>query len=354
MTSLTRLYRISAEKPDPAIIQIAADCLRSGRLVAFPTETVYGLGANALDAEAVNRIYTAKGRPSNNPLIVHVATLEQAERVAMEISDTAHQLAAVFWPGPLTMVFKRHVHIPPNISAGRDTIAVRMPAHPVALALIDAAGVPIAAPSANLFTRPSATTAQHVLADLDGRVDIILDGGPTRIGLESTVLDLTGDKPTILRPGGVTLEKLREIIPTVELQHHVIAMDDAEAAPLSPGMLLKHYSPNAELLLFAGDFDAVTARMQQTARERIAEGKKVGIMVLDEEHQFFDSLGAQILPLGSKNNLENVGHNLFAGLRTLDEMSVDVILVRGFDSAGLGITIQDRLLRAAEGRIIDV
>lgn len=350
----TRLYTIDAENPDPSIMRVAADCLLAGGLVAFPTETVYGLGANALDAEAVNRIYIAKGRPANNPLIVHIALSEQLEQVAMDIPEIARQLAAAFWPGPLTMVLKRRARVPSNISAGRDTVAVRMPAHPVALALIRAAGVPIAAPSANLFTRPSATTAQHVLADLDGRVDIILDGGPTRIGLESTVLDLTSEPPVILRPGGVTPEALREIIPSVEFHTKIIAMDDAEAAPLSPGMLLKHYSPNAELLLFVGDFDGVTLRMQEIAREKIAAGKRVGVLTLDEERQFFDALGAQVVLLGSKNDLEAVGHNLFAGLRALDERGVDVILVRGFDPVGLGITIQDRLLRAAEGRVIHV
>jgi L-threonylcarbamoyladenylate synthase len=350
----TRLYAINAENPDPDVIRRAADCLLAGGLVAFPTETVYGLGANALDADAVNRIYSAKGRPANNPLIVHIASLEEVEQVAVEIPDIARKLAAIFWPGPLTMVLKRRDHVPANISAGRETVAVRMPAHLVALALIRAAGVPIAAPSANLFTRPSATTAQHVMADLDGRVDVILDGGPTRIGLESTVIDLTSEKPIILRPGGITLEALREIMPSIKLQTKPIAMDDSDAAPLSPGMFLKHYSPEAELLLFAGDFDAVTARMQQTAREQIVTGKRVGILVLDEEHTFFAGLGAQIVSLGSKNDLENVGHNLFAGLRTLDGMGVEVILVRGFEPVGLGSAIQDRLRRAAEGHIIYV
>lgn len=350
MSFPTRLYTVDAENPDPGVIRLAAKCLLAGGLVAFPTETVYGLGANALDAEAVNRIYAAKGRPANNPLIVHIASPEQVEQVAMKIPDIAHGLAAAFWPGPLTMVLKRRAHVPPNLSAGRDTVAVRMPAHPVALALIGAAGIPVAAPSANLFTRPSATTAQHVLTDLDGRVDVILDGGPTRIGLESTVIDLTSEHPTILRPGGITLEALREIIPTVELHTKAIAVDDA--APLSPGMLLKHYSPNAELLLFVGNFDGVTLRMQEIAREKIAAGKRVGVLALDEERAFFDHIGAQIVLLGSRNKLENVGHNLFAGLRTLDERGVDVILVRGFEQAGLGVTIQDRLLRAAEGRLI--
>jgi L-threonylcarbamoyladenylate synthase len=350
----TRLFPIDIENPDSAVIRAAAGCLLAGGLVAFPTETVYGLGANALDADAINRIYSAKGRPANNPLIVHIASPEQLEQVASEIPDIARALASAFWPGPLTLVLKRQARVPPNISAGRETVAVRMPAHPVALALIRAAGVPIAAPSANLFTRPSATTAQHVLADLDGRVDVILDGGPTRIGLESTVLDLTGQKPIILRPGGVTLEALRNMISHVELHKATIAMDDAEAAPLSPGMLLKHYSPNAELLLFVGDFVAVTARMQQIAREYIAGRKQVGILALDEERAFFDNLGAQIVPLGSKNELEIVGHHLFAGLRALDEKGVDVILVRGFEQVGLGVTIQDRLLRAAEGRVIHV
>ncbi len=242
----TRVIPVHPEQPEPDIIRQAADILRAGGLVAFPTETVYGLGANALDAGAIARIYEAKGRPANNPLIVHIAYIEQLEQVAIDIPEVARRLAAAFWPGPLTLVMKRHARIPESVSLGRDTVAVRLPSHPVAHALIEAAGVPVVAPSANRFTRPSATSAEHVRSDLDGGVEIILDGGPTPIGVESTVLDVTHDPPLLLRPGGVPVEALREYVPDVQHSSEIVALDNTQARPASPGMLSKHYSPQAK------------------------------------------------------------------------------------------------------------
>ncbi|MBZ0286184.1 MAG: threonylcarbamoyl-AMP synthase [Anaerolineae bacterium] len=348
----TRVLSIDPYNPDPETIQVAAAALKAGGLVAFPTETVYGLGANALDAEAVRRIYRAKARPANNPLIVHIAAPEQVDQVAVDVPPVARQLIAAFWPGPLTVVLKRAPHVPANISAGRETIAVRMPAHAVALALIQASGVPIAAPSANLFTRPSATKAEHVLADLGGRVDVLLDGGPTVIGLESTVIDLTVETPIVLRPGGVTIESLGVILPVIEL--HRQALGEDETAPASPGMLAKHYSPEAELILFSGAAAPVTARMQQTAREHLAAGRAVGALLVDEDRAIFDGLNVPVVSLGPKTDLAQVGRNLFAALRALDSMGVDVILARSFESTGLGATITDRLTRAAEGHVVEV
>ena len=326
--------------------------LLGGGLVAFPTETVYGLGANALDAAAVQRIYSAKGRPVNNPLIVHIASMPQLETVAIDIPPLAYDLAAAFWPGPLTMVLKRHPDIPGGVSLGRDTVAVRMPSHPVAHALIEAAGVPVVAPSANRFTRPSATSAQHVLTDLEGRVDLVLDGGPTQIGLESTVLDLTSDPPLVLRPGGVTLEALRQHIPTVERFQQPLAMDDEAARPASPGMLSKHYAPQAEMQVFSGPAQAVLEQMQSVAAELNASGGRVGVLVVDEDQGYFEN--CTLARLGSQNDLAQVAHNLFSALRSLDEQGVEVILARLFDPAGLGATLNDRLLRAAEGHVIHV
>jgi L-threonylcarbamoyladenylate synthase len=348
----TQVLPIHPQQPETAVIQQAADKLRAGGLVAFPTETVYGLGANALDAEAIARIYQAKGRPANNPLIVHIASVDQLEQVAVEIPDVARRLAAAFWPGPLTLVLKRHARIPESVSLGRDTVAVRLPSHPVARALIEAAGVPVVAPSANRFTRPSATSAAHVLNDLGGSVDIILDGGPTPIGVESTVLDVTVHPPVLLRPGGVTLEALREHVPDVQRLSEAISMDDTEARPASPGMLSKHYSPQAELLLFSGPFEAVIDRMRQTARERIEAGQRVGLLVVDFEQVLFNDLNLHVSTLGSTP--EQIAHTLFAALRDLDAQGVDVILARLMQPEGLGATINDRLLRAAEGKVIDV
>ena len=348
----TQVLPIHPEQPEPDVIQQAADVLRAGGLVAFPTETVYGLGANALDAEAIAGIYEAKGRPANNPLIVHIASVDQLEQVAVEIPDVARRLAAAFWPGPLTLVLKRHARIPESVSLGRDTVAVRLPSHPVARALIEAAGVPVVAPSANRFTRPSATSAAHVYNDLGGSVDIILDGGPTPIGVESTVLDVTVDPPLLLRPGGVTIEALREHIPNVQRVSETIPVDDAGARPASPGMLSKHYSPQAELLLLSGPFEAVIDRMRQTASERTDAGQRVGLLVVDFEQSLFADLKLYVSVLGSTP--EQIAHQLFAALRDLDAQGVDVILARLMPPDGLGTTVNDRLLRAAEGKVIEV
>jgi L-threonylcarbamoyladenylate synthase len=356
-TASTRVLGVNPYSPETDVIHTAAETIRAGGLVAFPTETVYGLGGNALDAEAIRRIYSAKGRPANNPLIVHIAHAAQLGQVALDIPPIAHELVKSFWPGPLTMVLKRNPSIPSNVSAGRSTVAVRMPSHAVALALIEAAGVPIAAPSANLFTRPSATAAEHVLADLNGRVDIILDGGPSIIGLESTVIDLTSETPIVLRPGGVTLEALGTHLPVIELFRPSALLDDEVTSALpSPGMLAKHYSPEAELLLFNGSFKAVTERMKQIAQEHIAAGRHVGVLVVDEDRPHFADLADQIVvvSLGSKNDLQQVGRSLFAALRALDAQGVDVILAHSFEESGLGATIVDRLTRAAEGHVIQV
>lgn len=349
-TAQTRVLVVDAEHPDAGAIQQAADVLRRGGLVAFPTETVYGLGANALDADAVARIYSAKGRPANNPLIVHIAALEQLEQVAVDIPARAHQLAAIFWPGPLTLVLKRHGRVPQNVSLGRDTVAVRFPAHPVACALIAAAGVPVAAPSANRFTRPSATSAAHVLADLEGHVDLVLDGGSTPIGVESTVLDLTGETPVVLRHGGVTLEALRACLPDLQPITAVIATDDRAAHPASPGMMVKHYSPEAEVVLLDGPPDAVIEHMRRIAREYLAAGQRVGLLLPDSEQPLFAGFEVQFAPLGADR--EAMAHNLYHALRTLDKNDVDVILAHLVEPEGLGATINDRLTRAAEGRII--
>jgi L-threonylcarbamoyladenylate synthase len=352
-TTQTRLVVVDASQPQADVMQAAAAVLLAGGLVAFPTETVYGLGANALDVNAVRRIYSAKGRPAYNPLIVHIAAAEQMAQVAAAVPDVAVRLAARFWPGPLTLVLRRAPPIPPQVSAGRDTVAVRLPAHPVALALIEAAGVPVVAPSANRFTRPSATTAGHVLADLDGHVDLILDGGPTPIGLESTVVDLTGEMPRLLRPGGVTLEALRAALPEIIAQVDDPAQPET-AAPASPGMLLRHYSPQAEVLLFSGQRDAVLAHMRAVAAERLAAGQRVGVLALDEDAGAFAGLAVSVQPLGAQADLAAVAQRLFAALRDLDAQGVDVMLARQFAPEGLGWALADRLLRAAEGRVIMV
>ncbi|MBL8155401.1 MAG: threonylcarbamoyl-AMP synthase [Anaerolineae bacterium] len=346
---MTRLLSIDPLHIDDALIQRAAQVIRKGGLVAFPTETVYGLGANALDSAAVARIFTAKGRPASDPVIVHIGERDQLDQVALNVPPLASRLAERFWPGPLTLVLTRHPSIPAIVSSGMPTVAVRMPSHPVALALLRAAQVPIAAPSANRFSRPSATTAQHVLEDLHGAVDLILDGGPASIGLESTIVDLTGDPPVVLRPGGIPLEDLRTLLPALQVQVRLLRED--EDGILAPGMLYKHYSPRAPLLLFDGPHQSVVEAMRRTVLDMHSRGKAVGLLIASGERSSFDDLPALLFDMGG--DLAAISSQLFEGMRSLDRQGVDAILVHGYDRVGLGLALWDRLLRAAEGRVIE-
>ena len=355
----TETLTVDPDHPDPAALAEAARILRAGGLVAFPTETVYGLGANALDGEALDRIYAAKQRPANDPIIAHIARIEQLDQLAREVPPAARQLAGVFWPGALTLVLKRAPTVPDTIAAGRDTVAVRMPAHPLARALLEAVDLPIGAPSANTFTRPSATTAAHVLEDLDGRIDLVLDGGPTPIGVESTVLDLTGPAPVVLRPGGVLLEDLQAVLPATTLAPRFLAEDTGTDAP---GQLLKHYSPRARVLLFTGSHEATRARMQEEVERLSAEGLAVGLLLAEEDAAAFAdtaltgttfSDAAAVEVLGAQGDYASISRRLFEALRALDRRGVDTILVRDFGREGLGAALWDRLLRAAEGRVVD-
>lgn len=349
----TQIYQISARVPSPEIISIAALKLRENGLVAFPTETVYGLGANALNDTAVGRIFEAKGRPFFDPLIVHIANRSDIENVAKSIPKIAYDLAEKFWPGPLTLVLKRLDRVAEKVSAGLGTVAVRMPDHQIPLDLIIAAGIPIAAPSANLFTRPSPTSAQHVLDDLDGHVDIILDGGPCPIGLESTVLDLTKKNPTILRPGGTPAEALREVIPDLLVPAQSL-MHEETGSPTSPGLMLKHYSPKARFLLFTGGKEEPSSRLREIISNLLASGYKLGLMVTDRDFPAFTDLPIEIEKLGHEENLAEIGQNLFNKMRLLDKKKVDFILMRSLRTEGLGLAIRDRLFKAAEQQIIDL
>ncbi len=358
---MTDVIRVDPRKPEADLIARAADCLRRGGLVAFPTETVYGLGVHALDRAAVKRAFEAKRRPTHDPLIVHVASLSDVEPLVVNIPHSARMLARCFWPGPLTLVLRRSALVPDEVTAGLDTVAVRVPAHPVAQALIDAAAIPIAAPSANLFSRPSPTNADHVLQDLSGRIDIVLDGGATTVGVESTVIDLSGPVPTILRPGAVTLEKLMGVVPGVRMQAPPPVNE--QVTMRSPGLLSKHYSPRALLTLYEGESHEVIDRLMWDARTVLSAGSSVGVVVIDEDEAQLATLmgfegphaktSLRIVRLGSEHDLDAVAARLYAALRELDAANVDVILVRNiFTETGLGATIQDRLRRAAAGRIV--
>ena len=348
---MTRCLRVNPECPEAEVIAEAAAVIRGGGLVAFPTETVYGLGANALDAQAVAGIFRAKERPSYDPLIVHLADAARLSSVVAEVPDVAKELAAEFWPGPLTLVLPRGPQIPDEVTAGGDTVAVRVPAHPVARALIVAAGLPIAAPSANRFGRLSPTCADHVMADLSGRIDLVLDGGETQVGVESTVLSLRTDIPTILRPGGIARESLERLLGSVDVREPSIAEGEAL---ISPGTTIKHYAPRAQTTLYRGVRKAVLSRIRQDVSDYVAEGAVVGVLVAEEDLALLTGLPAVCRSVGSMTSMEQIARQLFASLRSLDAAGVTVILARDFGSSGLGLAIQDRLTRAAAGRVIVV
>lgn len=357
---MTDVIRVDAAHPDRAALAPAAERLRVGGLVAFPTETVYGLGAHALDRQAIQRLFEVKGRPSTDPLIVHVGSLDALAALVATVPDSAHALASRFWPGPLTLVMPRADAVPDGVTGGLGTVAIRMPSHPVARALLELAAIPIAAPSANLFSRPSPTTAAHVLEDLDGRIDLVVDGGSTPLGIESTVLDLTGETPAVLRPGAVTLEMLRTVVPGVSGggDPEPARGDRAvgEAMP-SPGMLERHYSPRAPMTLYEGSgaVDAIV-RDARLARNR---GQRIGIIAADEDRRKLGAAGGveggpplRIVALGPGDDLDLVARRLYAGLRELDAAGVDLILARAFPArSGIGLAIRDRLRRAAGSRI---
>lgn len=353
----TRLLRVDPMDPNPEVIQDAARVLRAGGLVAFPTETVYGLGANALDASAVRGIFEAKGRPSTDPLIVHVPGLEDVRPLVRAWPDVLPRLAQAFWPGPLTLILPKQASVPPEVTAGLDTVAVRAPSHPVARALIAAAGCPVAAPSANRFSRPSPTAASHVLADLDGRVDVVIDGGRTEIGVESTVLDLTVSPAVVRRPGGVALEALRALLPDVRLASHVVAEADAQ---VSPGQLLRHYAPNARMTLFEGPADAVRARVIDEVRARLGHIGRVGVLAPEEDidllaREFAAPLAAGAMVVRAYGRRRDPGmgaRELFDAIRAFDAEQPEEILAIALAPEGIGLAVRDRLMRAAEGRVI--
>jgi L-threonylcarbamoyladenylate synthase len=352
----TRILQVDRERPDPEVIADAAAALREGKLVAFPTETVYGLGANALDPVAVQKIFDAKGRPSTDPLIVHIAHVGQVGQCAAAFPAAARKLALSFWAGPLTIVLPKKPVVPDLVTAGLPTVALRAPVHRVARALMETCGLPVAAPSANQFSRPSPTTAAHVAADLEGRIDMILDGGPTDIGIESTIVDFSVEPPVVRRPGGITFEQIHSLVPEVVAQEGRGKVAEAQVAP---GQLSKHYAPKAELTLYEGPPTAVVARVAADARTAVAQGSQVGILAPEDDLILLAPLIAasaaagriEVRPYGSRGDVERAARELFASLRDLDGSGVSVILATLIGSDGLASAIRDRLMRAAHGRV---
>ena len=337
-------------KPTDEVIQQAADILQNGGLVGMPTETVYGLAANALNEEAVRSIFTAKGRPSDNPLIVHVTCPEEAEPLCC-ISPAARALMDRFCPGPLTIIMPRKSCVPDVVTAGLDTVAIRMPSHPVAQQMIRACGLPIAAPSANTSGKPSPTTAQHVFHDLNGRLPLILDGGECEVGLESTVISMAGDIPTVLRPGGITPEMLLEVLPEVRVADSVLRPLQAGEKALSPGMMYKHYAPGGMLTMVRGRQPNVEACCLRLYHEAKAAGKSVRILAFEEHLDAYAE--AEALSIGRLSEPETVSHRLFAILRQMDDENIDVLYSEILPAEGIGLAIMNRLSRAAGFRTIN-
>ncbi len=347
---MNTIYKVLTNTPeDEAAIQQAGEILRSGGLVAFPTETVYGLGGDALNPASSARIYAAKGRPSDNPLIIHICRLEDIDYIASDPTGKVGILAEAFWPGPLTMILNKKDTVPMETTGGLSTVAVRYPSHPAALRMIEAAGGYVAAPSANISGKPSPTTAEYVAEDMTGRIDMILDGGAVGIGLESTIIDLTGEEPMILRPGYVTEEMLREVLGSVETDRTILDIH-CQDRPKAPGMRYRHYAPKGQLSIVEGDQDRVIEHINQWCGQAAAEGKKTGIIGTDETVGFY--LADSIKSVGSRDDEEAIAHSLYRILREFDDENVDVIYSESFSSKGMGQAIMNRLLKAAGHRVI--
>ena len=349
----TKIIRIE-DKNDIKDVQLdeAAQILRNGGLVAFPTETVYGLGANALEAQASAKIYAAKGRPSDNPLIAHIASMEDLPKLAAKIPEAGRKLAEKYWPGPLTLVFPKKDIVPYGTTGGLDTVAVRMPSDPIAVHLIRLAGVPVAAPSANTSGRPSPTKAEHVIEDMSGKIEMIIDGGEVGIGVESTIVDVSGEIPTLLRPGAITMEMLRETIGEVEIDPAILGPMSEGMKPKAPGMKYRHYAPNAEMMLVEGEMARVVEFINREAKEALAAGKRVGIICTEESRQFYSD--GILAVIGSREHEETVAHNLFAVLRDFEDQKVDCIFSESFSKDRLGQAIMNRLCKAAGYHIVNV
>ncbi len=348
----TIVRKVDINSIDRNVMEEASEILKKGGMVAFPTETVYGLGADALDEEASAKIYRAKGRPSDNPLIVHIADMNQIDRLVKKIPDKAKKLMERFWPGPITVILEKSDLVPKGTTGGLDTVAIRMPSHPIALELIRTSGIPIAAPSANVSGRPSPTQSSHVEEDLGGKVDMIIDGGPVGIGIESTIVDCTSETPVILRPGYVTKEMLEETIGDVDTDRALTEPMSEGVVPKAPGMKYKHYAPKADLTMYRGDVQSVILKINEMAKTDTDAGRKVGIIASDETLDGYRQ--GTVISIGTRTDEDTIAHNLYRVLREFDSLGVDVIYGETFEDNRLGQAIMNRLLKAAGYHIENV
>ena len=343
----TKIVKITEDNIDYSLLKEAGEIIKNGGLVAFPTETVYGLGGDALNPESSKKIYAAKGRPSDNPLIVHIYSLEDLDDIAKNVSDKAKQIMDAFWPGPLTLVFEKKDSVPKETTGGLDTVAVRFPIHSIASAFIEAAGGFIASPSANLSGRPSPTLAKYVIEDLDTRVDMIIDGGSIPIGLESTIVDMTSDVPTILRPGYVSKEMLEEVVGEVCVDPTILDVNCTDR-PKAPGMRYRHYAPKADMCIVSGNEESVVAKINE-----ISQNKDRCIVICVDEHADLYK-GLNVKKIGSRERSDDIAANLYRILRECDDEGVEYIVSEAFSDCGLGAAIMNRLIKAAGRKIINV
>ena len=353
----TLIRHLEGGPADDSVYREAAEWIKAGELVAFPTETVYGLGGNGLLAASASKIYAAKGRPSDNPLILHIADRKDLSGLVQEIPAGAEALMDAFWPGPLTLIFKKRKRVPRETTGGLDTVAIRMPAHPAALALIRAAGVPLAAPSANASGRPSPTKASHVYEDLKGRIPLILDGGDSPIGLESTIVDLSGAVPEILRPGYIGLPSLQKVLGTVVLDPALLEMPGKDTQPRAPGMKYRHYAPQVPITLIEGEAKGRAAYIKRKAREAAKKKLRIAALVSQETLPFYqDYQGGHLLllSLGERSRDESIAHALFGVLRRLDTLNLSHVYSETFETGPLGMAIMNRLRKAASFQQIQV
>ena len=327
-------------------LDAAGKIIRDGGTVCFPTETVYGLGASAYDEEAISKIYEAKGRPSDNPLIVHIADVSDVLKVAREVPDAAKKLFDAFAPGPFTLILKKNQEIANRVTAGLDTVGVRIPSHPVAREFLKASGVPVAAPSANISGKPSPTKAEHVISDMTGRVDAIICGGASDVGVESTIIDMTDDVPVILRPGGITHEDIKRVLGDVKIDRHVLESVNIKEQPKCPGMKYKHYAPDADVTVVSGSPDATSKKIAELTLQEKKKGKRVGVLARCDKEFGADTF----IPSGENNS--DLARVLFDSLRRFDKENIDVCFVQFTDDDGISLAVKNRLFKAAGNKVI--
>ncbi len=351
LTEVVEIEEKNIDEKAEADLKKAGDIIKDGGLVAFPTETVYGLGGDALNPDSSKKIYAAKGRPSDNPLIVHVCRFEDVEKIVDKVPETAKELAKAFWPGPLTMIMNKNDKVPYETTGGLDTVAIRMPNNRIALKLIELSGGYIAAPSANTSGRPSPTLARYCKEDLTGKIEMIIDGGQVGIGLESTIVDLTSEVPMILRPGYITAEMLKDVLGEISIDRTIIDSSSTQK-PKAPGMKYRHYAPKGQLTIVQGSQDKVVDYINAETKKAASDGKRVGVIGTDSTRSLYEA--EVVKSVGSRDDERTIAHELFKVLREFDDENIDVMFSESFDDSGIGQAIMNRLLKAAGHNVVTV